>query len=174
MISLMEFVSICGVATMTAAGASQGLHLLRRSRRQHSAPHLDSGQQPCAGRPAAGAWHEPREGKRHAVSCRIEYVVDDVRYEGVLIDMCRRGWRAQGQSHVRVGTAMQVQISCSDPTQSLTIEEAVVRWTEGLEFGVEVTRISPESAARLSDHLNMHYPPERQTPVYTLSPFSYN
>jgi hypothetical protein len=43
-----------------------------------------------------------------------------------------------------------------------------------LEFGVEVTRISPESAAKLSDYLNMHYPPERQAPAYALSPFSYN
>jgi hypothetical protein len=174
MISLMEFVSICGVATMTAAGASQGLHFLRRSRREHSDPHPNTRQEQCAGRPAPGAWHEPRYGKRHAMSCRIEYVVDDVRYEGILVDMSREGWRAQGSSALRNGTAMQVHIHYSHPTHCLTIDEAVVRWTNGLEFGVEVTRISPESAATLSDYLNMHYPPERQTPAPALSPFSYN
>jgi hypothetical protein len=106
--------------------------------------------------------------------CPIEYVVEDVRYEGILVDMSQAGWRAQGRSPLRKGTAMLVRILCSHPAQCLTIEEAVVRWTEGLEFGVEVTRISPESAARLSDYLNLHYPPERQAPAYALSPFSYN
>jgi len=174
MISLMEFVLICGLATMTAAGAFQGLRLLRRSRRHHSDRHRDSRQKEESGRPAPGAWHEPRYGKRHAVSCRIEYVVGDVRYEGTLVDMSQAGWRAQGRSPGCNGTAMQVQILCSPPAQNLRIDEAVVRWTDALEFGVEVTRISPESAARLSDYLNMHYPPQRQALAYALSPFSYN
>jgi hypothetical protein len=108
------------------------------------------------------------------MSCRIEYVVDNVRYEGMLVDMSQAGWRGQGRSPLAKGTAMQVQILCSDPAQCLTIDEAVVRWTDGLEFGVEVTRISPESAAMLSDYLNMHYPPETPPPAYALSPFSYN
>ena len=57
----------------------------------------------------------------------------------------------------------------SDPPQCITIDEAVVRWTDGLEFGVEVTRISPDSAARLSEYLTVHYPPEEPAPV-TRSP----
>jgi hypothetical protein len=172
MISLIEFVSICGVATMTAAGASQGLHLLRRSRAStspHGPPREDD-----SGRPARGAWHEPRFGKRHAVTCRIEYVVGDVRYEGMLVDMSQGGWRAQGVSSLPKGTVMQVQIICSDSARCITIEEAVVRWSDGLEFGVEVTRISPDAAARLSDYLSTHYPPETQVSAYALSPFSYN
>jgi hypothetical protein len=72
------------------------------------------------------------------------------------------------------GTLMTVRIHCSDPAQNITIEEAVVRWTDGQEFGMEVTRISPDSAARLSDYLTLHYPPEDPAPVYALSPFSYN
>ena len=174
MISLMEFVSICGVATLTAAGASQGLRLLRRSDRQPSEPRIGASYEACSGRPAAGAWHEPRYGKRYAATCRIEYVVDNIRFEGLLIDMSQRGWRANGMSPVAKGTAMTVHLLCSDPVQQITIEEVVVRWTEGLEFGVEVTRISPESAARLSDYLTLHYPPTEPAPVYALSPFSYN
>ena len=173
MISFLEFVSICGVASLTAAGVSQGLQRVRRSRKQHSnkvmsLPSEDSG------RPATGAWHEPRYGKRHAVNCRIEYVVDEVRHEGLLVDMARRGWRAQGMHPVAKGTAMTVEIFCSDPVQRIVIEEVVVRWSEGVEFGVEVTRISPESAATLSDYLTLKYPVEASQPVYVLSPFSYN
>jgi len=174
MISLIEFVSICGVATMTAAGASQGLQLLRRSRADPSSLPHNPLQEEGSGRPAPGAWHEPRLGKRHAASCRIEYVVQDVRYEGMLVDMSQGGWRAQGVSCLPKGTAMQVQIICSDPPDCITIEEAVVRWTDGLVFGVEVTRISPDSAERLSDYLSAQHPCETQAPAYALSPFSYN
>lgn len=69
---------------------------------------------------------------------------------------------------------MMVRILCSGPHQDITIDEAVVRWTDGQEFGMEVTHISPDSAARLSDYLTLHYPPEEPAPVYALSPFSYN
>jgi hypothetical protein len=69
---------------------------------------------------------------------------------------------------------MLVRIVGSDPAQSIMIDEAVVRWTDGLEFGVEVTRITPESAARLSDYLTLQFPREDPAPVYALSPFSYN
>jgi PilZ domain len=174
MISVLDFASICGVITLTAAGASQGLHCLRRSRGQRSNPQIGLANEETSGRPAAGAWHEPRYAKRHAVSCPIEYVLGEARYEGRLVDMSRRGWRAQGRHPVATGTPMMLQILGSDPAQCVTIDEVVVRWTDGLEFGVEVTRISPDSAARLSDYLTRHYPPEEPAPVYALSPFSYN
>ena len=174
MISLLEFASICGVAGLTAAGASQGLHVLRRCLGQRSDERASLPVEKPSGRPSQGAWHEPREEKRHAVSCRIGYVLDKTRHEGMLIDMSRRGWRAYGSQPVAKGAAITVEILCTDPAQHITIEEALVRWTDGLEFGVEVIRISPDSAARLSDYLNMHYPPDESAPVYALSPFSYN
>jgi hypothetical protein len=92
----------------------------------------------------------------------------------MLVDMSQGGWRAQGVSCLPKGTAMEVHIICSDPPHCITIEEAVVRWTDGLEFGVEVTRISPDSAERLSDYLSTRFPLETQAPAYALSPFSYN
>ena len=174
MISLMEFVSICSVASVTAAGASQGLQLLWRSRGRRSDKRVSRLVEESSGRPSPGAWHEPRERKRHPVSCRIEYILDKIRHEGILIDMSRQGWRVRGTQPVAKGTAMTVEILCANPAQRIPIEEALVRWTDGLEFGVEVIRISPESAARLSDYLNLHYPQEAPAPVYALSPFSYN
>jgi hypothetical protein len=174
MISLIEFFSICGVATLTAAGASQGLNLLRRSRGVRSDNPVTDREEDGSGRPSAGAWHEPRYGKRHRVNCRIEYGVGDTRNEGVLIDMSRQGWRARGTQPLTKGTAMTVQVYFSDATIPITIDEAVVRWTEGLEFGVELIRMSPKSAALLSDYLSAHFPPAERTPPYALSPFSYN
>jgi PilZ domain len=174
MISLVEFVSICGVASLTAAGASQGLQRLRRTKVQCSKEQARGPIEESSGRPAPGIWHEPRDRKRHAVNCRIEYILGQVRHEGMLVDMSLRGWRAHGMHPVAKDTLMTMEILCPDPTQRIMIAEAVVRWTDGLEFGVEVIRISPDSAEKLSDYLNMHYPQEEPAPVYALSPFSYS
>lgn len=173
MISLIEFFSICSVATLTAAGASHGWNLLRRSRGR-SEHAVSSSRDDGSGRPAAGAFHEPRFGKRCCVSCRIEYGEGESRNEAMLIDMSRQGWRARGTQPVAKGTALTVHVYFSDTSQPITIDEAIVRWTEGMEFGVELTRLSPESAAILSDYLSAHYPAAGPAPVYTLSPFSYN
>ena len=81
MISLMEFVSLCGVASLTAAGASQGLQRLWRSRIQRADEGLSLPIEETSGRPSPGAWHEPRHRKRHTVSCPIEYILDEIRYE---------------------------------------------------------------------------------------------
>jgi hypothetical protein len=172
--SLLEFLSVCGVITLTGVMVSRGLHWLWRSCGEQDAPSADPAGEESSGRPAAGAWHEPRFGKRRPVSCPIEYVLGETAYEGTLIDMSRRGWRAQGRHPVAKGMPMLVRIVGSDPAQSIMIDEAVVRWTDGLEFGVEVTRITPESAARLSDYLTLQFPREDPAPVYALSPFSYN
>jgi PilZ domain len=173
MISLIEFFSICGVATLTAAGASHGWNLLQRSRGRSEQPGRVNGDD-GTGRPSAGVFHEPRFGKRRCVSGRIEYGIGEGRNEGMLIDMSRQGWRARGTQPVARGTALSVQVYFSAASQPITIEEAMVRWTEGLEFGVELTRLSPESAAMLSDYLSAHYPATEPAHLYALSPFSYN
>lgn len=172
MISLVELVAICSVATLTAAGASQGWDRLRRPRVSRSADREKSAGD-GSGRPSAGAWHEPRYDKRHSVRCPIEYQVGAHRQEGILIDMSRRGWRAAGPSPVLAGTLLSVRVFFPDAAQSVYIEEAVVRWSDGLEFGVELTRISPEDAQVLSDYLSVHYPMD-PSPSYAFSPFSYN
>ncbi len=175
MISLVELVAISGVATLSAAGASHGLNLLRQAREGRSGVPVRSGQHDEeSGRPSAGTWHEPRYGKRHPVSCRIEYAAGSERWEGTLVDMSRQGWRARGMQPVIKGTTLVVHVYIPDLAQPITIDQAVVRWTDGLEFGVEVTGISQESASKLSDYLSTHYPVPDTTPAHALSPFSYN
>ena len=172
MISLVEFVAICSVATLTAAGASQGWDRLRRPKVNRSTDREKS-RDDGSGRPSDGAWHEPRYGKRHAVRCAIEYQVGAQKQEGILIDVSRRGWRATGPSPVLAGTSLSVRVFLPDTAQSVFIEEAVVRWSDGLDFGVELMRISPEDGQVLSEYLSVHYPME-PSPSHAFSPFSYN
>ena len=174
MISLLEFVTISGMATLSAAGVSHGLNLLRQKREGRSGvPKRSGNHDEASGRPSAGAWHEPRYGKRHQLSCRMEYLAGHNRGEGILLDLSRQGWRARGTPPVAKGTALAVYVYFSDLAQPIMVDEAVVRWTDGLEFGVEVTRITPEAASKFSDYLSIHHPAEKAPPEYALSPFSY-
>jgi hypothetical protein len=103
----------------------------------------------------------------------MDYQVGANRHEGMLIDVSRQGWRARGVVPVLAGTILSVRVFLTDDAHAIFVEEAVVRWSDGQEFGVELTRISPESAEVLSDYLSAHYPME-PAPSYALSPFSYN
>ena len=175
MISLLEFITISGMATLSAAGASHGLNLLRQKRGARSGvPKRSGNHDEASGRPSAGAWHEPRYGKRHQVSCRMEYVAGRDRAEGILLDLSRQGWRARGTQPVTKGTTLAVYVYFPDLAQPIRVDEAVVRWTYGLEFGVQVTRISLAEASKFSDYLSAHHPAQEATPEYALSPFSYN
>ncbi|HSB45567.1 MAG TPA: PilZ domain-containing protein [Nitrospira sp.] len=175
MISLLEFVTITGMATLSAAGVSHGLNLLRQKRGDNSrVPTRSSNHDVASGRPSAGAWHEPRYGKRHQVNCRMEYLAGHNRAEGILLDLSRQGWRARGTQPVAKGTALAVYIYFPDLAQPIMVDEAVVRWTDGLEFGVEVTRITPEAASKFSDYLSINHPAQKSTPEYALSHFSYS
>lgn len=175
MISLLEFVAITGMATLSAAGASHGLNLLRQKRGGRSGvPKRSGNHDEASGRPSAGAWHEPRYGKRHPVNCRMEYIAGHDRAEGILLDLSRQGWRARGTQLVARGTTLAVSVYFPDLAQPIMVDEAVVRWTDGLEFGVEVTRINPDAASKFSDYLSTHHPAQEATPEYALSPFSYN
>ena len=172
MMTPWELVSFCGLATLTAAGASEGFRRLRRARAEHLADRMRIAVAEPSERPAPGTWHEPRDRKRHRLNLRIEYILEDIRHEGMLIDMSLHGWRAHGIHPVAKGTMISVEILQGG--QPIRLDEAVVRWTNGLEFGVEVTQISPNAAAALSQYLTIHFPPEAPLPVYELSPFSYH
>jgi hypothetical protein len=174
MMSLIEFFAISSVATLTAIGASFGLHLLRQPRGSRPGMPTQPGEDEGSGRPSAGAWHEPRYGKRHRVSCRMEYTVGGSRLQGILVDISRQGWRATGAQPVVKGTAMTLYAYVSDLSRPIVVDQAIVRWADGFDFGVELIRIGPESAAQLSDYLSTHYPAPTPIPASLLSPFSYN
>ncbi|HEY5627729.1 MAG TPA: PilZ domain-containing protein [Nitrospira sp.] len=170
MINLGEFVTIASVSLLTAVGASHGLNRLRQTQdsRHGNRGHARQGEE--SGRPESGAWHEPRYGTRYPVDCRIDYTIGDQSFHGMLVDMSRQGWRARGTRDIAKGTSMTVQAHFPGVPQSILIDEAIVRWTDGTEFGMELTRINPEAAATLSRYLATHYPAPEPDSLYGLSP----
>lgn len=105
---------------------------------------------------------------------RIEYVQGDGWMMGTLLDISKAGWRATGPRPVARGTAMAVNLFLPDEPMPIMVDEAVVRWTDGLEFGLELRQMKPGEASRLSDYLTAHFPAGRPETVSVFSPFSYN
>jgi len=170
MITLVEFVTIASVAMLTAVGASHGLNRLRQAHGSQPENRSHSWQEEESGRPASGAWHEPRYSTRYSVDWRIDYTVGDQSFQGSLVDMSRKGWRARGTQDIAKGTSMTVHAHFAGVTQPILIDEAIVRWTDGVEFGLELTRINPEAAATLSRYLATHHLAPESTPLFELSP----
>ncbi|MDO8358389.1 MAG: PilZ domain-containing protein [Nitrospirota bacterium] len=174
MISLIEFALIVGTASLTAAGASQGWQLLLQSRNNPSPQRAPSRQADEASRPAAGRWHAPRHNHRHHVSCQMNYLTTEGLTSGTLIDLSQHGWRVVGERPVMRGATLSMHVYLPDQSLPLDIDAATVRWTNGYEFGIELTTLSPDAAARLSDYLQNQLPTCRAVASYELSPFSYN
>ena len=174
MISLVEFLFFASLGTLTAAGASHGYQLLRQPRCRRSPVSSLPMQDEESSRPSSGAWHEPRRGPRHRMCCRIEYIHGDLCSIGTLVDISRKGWRVAGPNQVPRGTAVSAKLYLPDQPMPIIIDRAVVRWTDELEFGLELTKFQPASASRLSNYLATQFPVEQPEFLSTLSPFSYN
>lgn len=175
MISLVELLMIIGLASITAAGASHGLTLVRQSRGGRTQHPASSSQAESTGRPAPGAWHTPRRNRYHMhMRCPVEYRIEGGVANGTLLDMSKQGWRVAGEQPVGKGTMMSLRLCLPGQSTTLTIDKAIVRWTSGSEFGVELTSLSQDAAACFSDYLTTRLPTDQSRSKDALSPFVYN
>lgn len=104
----------------------------------------------------------------------MNYLTAEGLTSGTLIDLSTHGWRVTGERPVMRGATLSMHVYLPDQPLPLDIEAATVRWTNGQEFGVEITSLSPEAAARLSDYLQTRLPTRKAVAAHELSPFSYN
>jgi hypothetical protein len=108
------------------------------------------------------------------MSARIECFQGNTCSLGTLIDISKQGWRARSERRIARGATISVNVFLPGQLVPISIDEAVVRWTSRMEFGLELTRMKPEAAARLSDYLTKTFPVDREKSTLALSPFSYN
>lgn len=85
---------------------------------------------------------------RYQVNCPVLYQINGEAKSGVVVDMSREGWRIKGRGHISVGTVMSLAISIPENTVPVPISRAVVRWSEGEEFGVRLIALNQASAAQ--------------------------
>lgn len=96
---------------------------------------------------------ESRRTPRFLTQCPVTYHDRIAGGQGLVLNMSREGWRVRGTSPVRDRTTLTLSITVPSVDEPIPIKEAVVRWSNGLEFGVQLIDLDPGAAACLSDYI---------------------
>lgn len=72
---------------------------------------------------------------------------------GTAVDLSIRGCRVQSFSPVIPGIRVKLSIVVPEPEAAIEVDQAVVRWASGQEFGVEFASITPEQFEKLTQVL---------------------
>jgi len=174
MLSLVEFGMIVGLAIVTAVWISSEFWNGRATRPTRSHPSASSPEEETSGRPSPGSWHSPRHAPRYCAQCELEYLTPQGAGKGTLVNLSREGWRIRSERPVSRGTVLSLRLYLQDQPTPLDVDQAIVRWTDNTEFGVELLNLRPDAATRLSEFLSVHFPQPDGKPLYPLSPFAYN
>jgi hypothetical protein len=83
------------------------------------------------------------------VQCRAYYSHDNGCGTGTVWNLSLAGWRIDGTLPVTPGTVLSLWIVPPDNASALFVDRATVRWSRGLEFGVETSTLREQEAARL-------------------------
>jgi hypothetical protein len=73
--------------------------------------------------------------------------------QGRVRDLSLNGFRVEGQSGVRCNDMVMLRVWLSGGDGSIDIDQAVVRWVNEQEFGVQIIALSNESDLRLALHV---------------------
>lgn len=91
-----------------------------------------------------------RRGRRLHLSCRLFFFGDDdFEGEGTLLDISTNGCRASSLVAVKPGTSLKLSVFLPDHQWPLRIDQGIVRWIDGQQFGVEFTSIRLAQRERL-------------------------
>jgi c-di-GMP-binding flagellar brake protein YcgR len=94
---------------------------------------------------------ESRKARRIAIGCRLAFLgEDEVEGEAEVLDLSFTGCMARSDKAVQPGLQMKVSLFLSDGHEwPVRVDEAIVRWARGGEFGVEFVAIRPPQLQRI-------------------------
>jgi hypothetical protein len=91
-----------------------------------------------------------RRARRRELACRLFFFGDnDFEGEGAVLDMSTTGCRASSSIDLVPGRVLKLSLFLPDHQWPLRVDQAVVRWVKGQEFGVEFTSIRLAQRERL-------------------------
>ncbi len=91
-----------------------------------------------------------RRGRRLKLSCRLFFFgQDDFEGEGTVLDISTSGCRASSPVALPIGGLLRLSLFLPDHKWPLRIDEAVVRWVNGQQFGLEFNSIRIAQRERL-------------------------
>lgn len=110
---------------------------------ESSTPHLadqDSKHDP----------HRDRRGRRVLISCRLFFFgEEEFEGEAKLLDISASGCRANSSVPLEPGMTLRLSLFLPDHQWPLRINEAIVRWIDNNEFGLEFVSITMAQRERL-------------------------
>lgn len=94
---------------------------------------------------------DARKSRRIAIGCRLAFFAeDDVEGEGEVLDLSFTGCMARSENALQPGLQMKVSLFLSDGLEwPVRVDEAIVRWARGGEFGVEFLAMRPPQLQRI-------------------------
>ena len=74
---------------------------------------------------------------------------DDFEGEAAVLDVSTNGCRVKSSVEVKIGMVLKLSLFLSDFKWPLRIDQAIVRWIDGKQFGLEFTSIRLAQRERL-------------------------
>ena len=91
-----------------------------------------------------------RRGRRLTLTCRMFlFGDDDFEAEASLLDVSTNGCQATSSVELKVGMILKLSLFLPDYQWPLRVDQALVRWVEGEQFGLEFTSIRLAQRERL-------------------------
>lgn len=91
-----------------------------------------------------------RRGRRLRIDCRLFFFGEnEFEGEAQVLDISTNGCQASSQVTVEVGMQLRLSIFLGDQKWPLRIEQALVRWVRGQNFGLEFVGVRPAQRERL-------------------------
>jgi hypothetical protein len=93
---------------------------------------------------------QDRRGRRIALSCRLFFFGDDdFEGEATVLDVSTNGCSAESSIEVKIGMVLKLSLFLADYKWPLRVDQAIVRWIDGNQFGLEFTSIRLAQRERL-------------------------
>jgi len=93
---------------------------------------------------------QDRRGRRIALSCRLFFFGDDdFEGEAKVLDVSTNGCSVESSIDVTVGMILKLSLFLPDFKWPLRVDQAIVRWIDGKQFGLEFTSIRLAQRERL-------------------------
>ena len=102
-----------------------------------------------------------RKSRRVATDCRLEFSgEDEIEGDAEVLDLSCTGCMAKSEQVMSPGLRLKISVFLPDGHEwPVRVEEAVVRWARGGEFGVEFVVMRPPQLQRIQQFVIKHRPP---------------
>ena len=93
---------------------------------------------------------QDRRGRRLPLSCRLFFFGDDdFEGEAKMLDVSTNGCSAESSIGIKIGMILKLSLFLDDFKWPLRVDQAIVRWIDGKQFGLEFTSIRLAQRERL-------------------------